>query len=463
MYKRFRRFSIYSVLCVIAVVMFAVPSQAYHVDLACQSAILIEETTGKVLYEKDPDEPLYPASLTKLVSALLVLEYFTPDEYVVTGSEINEIPWDSSKAFHVLGETLSVENLIRGLIIPSGNETACVAAKAVVERASDAVYADYQAVEAEFCRMMNDYTQKLGATGSNFVNPHGYHHDDHYATARDIAIIAREAMANELIRKTARELNYIGNGAGNNADPSWKTQHYHWETHNKLIMPESTFFYSYATGIKTGFTTPAGYCLAASAEKDGRRLIAIVMNDPTEEERWYDSRRLFEFGFNTFGDETIQTEGHMVYETEVEGVRLGDDNVLMLVTTEDVVRYMSKEEARRVTSEVTLLPERSEDGKLLAPIEAGERLATIALKLDGETVYTGDLLAASDIEGRLLQTDALYHIDKLIDTAFSPTGAMLLIGGVVVFLAVIRILILIRKRKQRRKDPYRFADKRRLR
>ena len=463
MHKRLRHFFIYSVLSIIFAATIVAPAQAYHMELASQSAILVEETTGKVLYEKDADERLYPASLTKLVTALLVLEHFSPNEFVVTGSEIHEIPWDSSRAFHVEGETLSIENLIRGLVIPSGNETACVAARAVVERAkgTDAIDdMDYLMIEAEFCRMMNEFARNLGAIGTNFENPHGYHHEEHYSTARDMMLISRAAMDNALIRQTARELGYIGNGAGLHADPALTTQHYNWQTHNKLIEPASEFFYPYATGIKTGFTTPAGFCLASSAERDGRRLIAVVLNAPTEDDRWFDTHELFEFGFNTFGDETIQTQGDILYEIEVEEVRLGDDSTLELVAAEDVVRYMSKEEAERVTSEVALLPERAEDGKIFAPVEEGERIATITLKLDGETVYTGDLLAASDIEGRTFQTDMVHHVDEFMDTAFSPVGLLFFFGGIAAVLAAIRIAVVLHRRKQRRKNRYRLANNR---
>jgi hypothetical protein len=122
---------------------------------------------------------------------------------------------------------------------------------------------------------------------------------------------------------------------------------------------------------------------------------------------------------------------------------------------------MSKEEAERVTRDMSLLPERLEDGKVLAPVEEGERIASITLRLDGEIVYIGDLLAAADVDGRSFETDAVYHLDRFIGMAFSPMGALISVGGIVAVFAAIRVAVVLRKMKHRRKNPYRFVKNRR--
>ena len=203
-------------------------------SVSAVSAILIDQATGKVLFSKEADKRMYPASTTKLLTALVTLDYLSPDEFVVAGDEINAIPYDSSKAYHILDETIKVENLIRGLIIPSGNETACIAAREVARRVSENEDIAYPDAERLFCRLMNEKAKYLGAVSTNFVNPHGYHNDNHYTTAHDMALISVEALNNPLIKQIVQEKEFIGNGAGVNPNLSWITQEYKWSTHNEL-------------------------------------------------------------------------------------------------------------------------------------------------------------------------------------------------------------------------------------
>ena len=160
-------------------------------DLVSPSVILVEQSTGKILYSKDEHKKMYPASMTKILTALVALEHLKPEELIVAGPEVNGVPYDSSKAGHKNGETLQVENLIRGLIIPSGNETACIVASAVAKKQTGNDSISYEEAEKIFCNLMNEKAKSLGASESNFVNPHGYHNEHHYTTAYDMALIAR--------------------------------------------------------------------------------------------------------------------------------------------------------------------------------------------------------------------------------------------------------------------------------
>ena len=155
-------------------------------ELQAEAAILIEASSGTILYEKNATQKMYPASMTKMLTALVALDYFKPEDLIVVGSEINEVSLDSSKAGHELGETLTVENAIRGLIIPSGNDSANVVAAAVAKKAENDENMTFGKCEVVFTDLMNKKAEELGATNSHFANAHGYHSDDHYTCAHRV-------------------------------------------------------------------------------------------------------------------------------------------------------------------------------------------------------------------------------------------------------------------------------------
>ncbi|MCL2698971.1 MAG: hypothetical protein FWE68_01535, partial [Defluviitaleaceae bacterium] len=282
------------------------------------------------------------------------------------------------------------------------------------------------------------------------------------------------AMANPTIRQIAGEPEFIGDGGGINADPSWTTQPYFWTTRNRLIIPGNDFFYRNATGLKTGFTDQAGFCLAATAERDGRRLIAMVMNAPVEYNRWRDSRTLLEFGFNNFADEVLLTRGDILYEVEVDGARLGEDNTLQLAAAEHVVRLLSRAELGRIEREITLAPERlssdsgdSDEERIAAPVNMREPLAVIRLTVDGETIYEGNLIATSAIEARSFGTDMSYRMNNFIEWTFSLAALPFWIGLVLAILGTIRLVSEIRRWRHKQwmqrlktgKNPYKFSNR----
>lgn len=439
-----------------------------QLSLNCAATILIEETSGKVLYAKDADKKMFPASMTKILTALVALEYLKPDEYIVTGDEINEVPYDSSKAWHIMGETLLVENLIRGLIIPSGNETACVVARAVAKKIKNVDNISYAEAEKLFCDLMNEKAKELGAVNSNFSNPHGYHSERHYTTARDMALIARAAMGNSLIRSIVAELSFVENGAGANPPEGAVTKEYQWATHNQLIIKGDPFYYEYATGIKTGYTGEAGSVVTASAEKDGRKLIAVVMLS-TDTGRWEDAKTLFEYGFDNFDDLTVQTEGQvMVSAKQISNPRLGDDETLDLVAEQDVIRYLSKDELSRIQNKITineeLIAPQAEGGDgvemLLAPLTTGQAVGTVTYTLDDEILYEGNIISPRLVEPRSLKSDLNYYKEKSIKAVFSLKAIPFWIGGAVAILFVVRSILRFNYRKRQRRNKYKFVKRR---
>jgi D-alanyl-D-alanine carboxypeptidase (penicillin-binding protein 5/6) len=261
--------------------------------LAAGSAVLIDAASGEVLYHRQAHERMYPASTTKILTALLALEHFEPEEMLWVGEEAN-LAWrinrlDAQKAGLEYGLELPVRDLLYGLLLPSGSDAALVLAANVAYRASN----DYLSVDealANFSEMMNERARAAGALESNFTNPDGIHDPNHYSTAYDLALIAREAMQYELFREIVATGLYetdvfqTRNGSFSRS----------WENTNRLIDRDDSRYYPFATGVKTGTTTEAGYCLVSSAEFDGRAVIAVVLNSGAENV-WSDSVTLLEY------------------------------------------------------------------------------------------------------------------------------------------------------------------------
>ncbi len=434
-------------------------------DIKAKSGILIEREMGKVLYEKNADLKVYPASITKVLTAILFVENIPLDEIIVMGNEVNSVPWDSSKAGHLPGESILAENLLRALLIPSGNESACVAASAVAKKITKNPNMPYEEAEPFFADLMNKKANELGATHSNFKNPHGYHDDDHYTSARDIAIICRAAMEHEAIAKTVKELEYKGNGAGNKKTGDMKTAEYDWKTTNLLLMD-----YPYADGIKTGFTNQAGYCLSASAAKDGEKLIAIVFGEEEEKERWADTLDLFDYGFDNYDYETIQQKDAVLEAAELYDPKLGESKTMDMLGEDEFIGYFSKEELSRIEKEIIYkehkiaIPEKNEEKdneeeaseskiKLLLPIKEGDVLGTISYKLDNEVIFKGNIIASRDAEERTFKTDVQYYYRLFIDNAFTLKA----IPGWIMIIAVLFLIISFFRgirRRRRRRDLY---------
>ncbi len=300
-----------------------VPAGDGPMRLTAGSAVLMDAGSGRLLFEKNADDRVYPASTTKVLTALLALEECRLNDKVVVGNEIYRARWDSSKAGLAVGQVMTVRELLLGLLLPSGNDAAqSLAVHAARCRAGNRALPVGRAISL-FVDMMNERARRLGAYGSHFVNPDGYHHPGHYSTARDMALIAGEAMKDPFFREAVARERFIprafggdGNGrpknggkygpAGGRVRKAGKKRRaaqagpVEWENRNKLIDRRSPYYFPGATGIKTGHTAEAGYCLVASASADGLDLISVVMKD-TEEGVWTDSARLLAAGFERAG------------------------------------------------------------------------------------------------------------------------------------------------------------------
>jgi len=247
--------------------------------LYATSAILIDADTGSVLFTKDPTRPLYPASTTKIMTLLLALEQADLDETITIPACAMDIPNDSSKVPVRTGEVMTWRDLLHGLMIKSGNDAANAAAWLLSG-----------SVES-FVEDMNARAASLGLKGTHYVNPHGYHDDDHYTTAMDMAILTRFALQEPAFRDiiSCREYQMAA---------TVRREEYNLKNTYEILNPQSEYYYSPALGGKTGYTSAAGRCFVGVAEKDGHTLICCVFDAGCKtEHKFVDAARLFEFGF----------------------------------------------------------------------------------------------------------------------------------------------------------------------
>jgi D-alanyl-D-alanine carboxypeptidase (penicillin-binding protein 5/6) len=234
---------------------------------------------------------LYPASTTKILTALVTLENEDLDDVVAVGDEIALLRPDASKAGLQVGQEVTVRELLYALMLPSGNDAAYTLAVEVARETSGESMNSKEALSF-FAAMMNQRAMELGAKNSHFENPDGYHSPEHYSTAYDMALIARAAMQNNFFRQVVQTPAYQGHSVSDS-----QGREIMWANTNRLLNENDPFYYSGATGIKTGHTTQAGYCLVASASRRDTNLIAVVLNS-TATGVWAESARLLDYGFS---------------------------------------------------------------------------------------------------------------------------------------------------------------------
>ncbi len=256
-------------------------------DIQAQTAILIDIDTGQILLEKGMDQKMYPASLTKIMTALIATEEGDPQEVITMSREaVFSLPYGCSHIALTDGEQLTLLDALYATMLPSAND----AANGVAEHLSGSIEA--------FAERMNQRAAALGATNTHFVNPSGLPDPNHYTTARDLALITMQALRQPLFTQIWGTVQYTM-GPTNKQDK----ERYFWNQTGLLV--NNGYNYAYCTGGKLGWTEEAKHTLAAVAEKDGRRLLCILMKNTVMAENFKEAARLFEYGFNSFTSYTV--------------------------------------------------------------------------------------------------------------------------------------------------------------
>ncbi len=258
-------------------------------NTASPYVILADVTNGRTLYAKNAEAKCYPASLTKLVTALVAMDYADADTVVTVGDEVYMIDPQSSRAYLTVGTRLTMKNLLQAMLLPSGNDAAYSIAVQVGRRIAGDDRLDKHAALKLFTEQMNKKAAALGCAASHFNNPDGIHEAGHYTTAADMLKIATAALQNQLIAEV------VSTPMVNTALLSG--QSVTWRNSNRLVQENNAYSYAGATGLKTGSTNEAGYCLAASAMREGKTCVAIVMGAKHESGRWEDASGLLDISF----------------------------------------------------------------------------------------------------------------------------------------------------------------------
>lgn len=329
--------------------------KASNLNLAenAKSAILIDASTGNIIYEKNAHEKLAPASMTKMMSMLLIMEAIDRGELkwnqMITASE-NASSMGGSQILLETGEKMSVKDLFKGIAVASGNDAVVALSEAIA------------GTEDEFVKRMNQRAKELGLQDTNFKNPHGLDTANHYSSAYDMSLIAKELVKHEKVLEfTSIYEDYLREGQKNKV---WLVNT------NKLVR-----FYDGLDGLKTGYTKEAGYCLTSTAKRGDTRFITVVMGEPDTKTRNSETTSMLDYAFSQYESEKIFSKDNAVGTVRVD---LGKTETVKLFPMEDVsVLNKKSENKKNVNYELKA-------NHLSAPIKKGEKVGELILKVEGE-------------------------------------------------------------------------------
>ena len=341
---------------------------------------LIDVDSLKVLYRENEDKQLPMASTTKIMTALVAIENGNLlDEVTITSESAGT---EGSSIYLEVGETLTLEELLYGLMLHSGNDAAVAIAIHIGGSVSG------------FCDMMNQKAKEIGADNTNFVNPNGLPANGHHTTANDLAIIAATAMRNEQFRKIVGTTEITIPHDGRDWDRSLSNK-------NKLL-----YSYDGANGIKTGYTKAAGRCLVGSALRNGMQLVSVVLGCS---DMYNDTAAILDYGFNNYARHTVIAKNSVLGEINVKN---GIDDALEARAKSDIVLTLTEEESQRIELVVKLL------AVIEAPVGVGDYLGTVEVWLDGVMVASDELIATVPVKEKTF----LYYLDIIFGNWLNKTA-----------------------------------------
>lgn len=352
-------------------ILFLIPLgiiQAEELNLAenAKSAILIEASTGEILYQKNANEKLAPASMTKMMSLILIMENIERgnlkwNDIVVVSKNASSM--GGSQIFLETNEMMTVEDLVKGICIASGNDATVALAEKIA------------GTEAAFVKLMNEKTHSLGLKNTNFVNATGLDAENHYSTAYDMSVMAKELVKHEKILEFSSI--YEDYLRKNTSKSFWLVNT------NKLVK-----FYSYIDGLKTGFTSNAGYCLTATGKKKNMRLISVVMGEESTDKRSTDTLAMLDYGFNMYNIDIVVDKNNSLGKVKVD---LGETEEVDIKTVDDITILNDTQKGKRnITYEI-------ETKNILAPVKVGDIVGKILVYEDGNYKFSTDITVDSDI------------------------------------------------------------------
>lgn len=398
-------------------------SFADNLNIAAESAILIDAETGQVIYEKNIHEKLHPASTTKILTGILVLENASMDEIVTVDEEVVYLTKGSHIALEP-GEELTVKDLLYALLVESANDAALALAKHV----SGSV--------EEFAELMNNKAKELGALNSNFVNPNGLSVENHLSTAYDLSLIARYAMKNETFREIVSNHTYVipTTNKKNEERVLWSSNRLLY-SNNSISVDGKTVPTKYEgiTGVKTGYTPEAGNCLVASAERGNENLIAVVLKS-NGTDVFSDIHKLLNYGFDNFEKTNIAIKEQFVDNIEVEN---GTIPVVAGIIGENLYRTIPVNSLEKISKKIII------NDEIKAPIKKGDVLGKVEYFLEEEYLGTVNIISTYDVDE--IATPTL--LDKIMDKWY-----LILIFSFI----LVRFIIITNNNKRKKKRRYSY-------
>ncbi len=438
-----KKYRFFSALMAVVLSLALLPAPAAALDdpdIQAQHVILLDGNYDEVLYDKAGEEKAYPASITKVMTALLVMEAIDAGQMtadtMITASETSQqgLSIYGSTQNIKPGETMSVKDLLYCLLVPSANEAANILAEAV------------DGSVEEFVAHMNRKAGELGCQGTHFANPHGLHNDDHYTTALDLAHIVKAAMEYDLFRQIVYTSVYETAATNMSAPRTF------YNTNGLITQWRFRgYLYDKAIGVKTGSTDEAGYCLASAAVDGDDYLIAVVLGaqmltdekgNITDRQQFSESKRLLKWGFANFQRTTITRGDAPVASVKVTLSRERED--VMVRPVGSIERTLPRDlDQEQIESRITLFGQSVE-----APVTAGQVLGTMTLTYDGQVLGTLDLVADTDVS----RSELLYKKAQFLAFWHSMGGKLVLAAVIVVVCVLVWLLAFRRRRRPGRRS-----------
>jgi D-alanyl-D-alanine carboxypeptidase (penicillin-binding protein 5/6) len=341
-----------------------------NMNLKCKSAILLDFSTGKVLYEQNPHEKLEPASVTKVMTMLLIMEALDSkkinlEDKVTISSNADSSATEGTKLLLETGEVRTVKDLLYGIAVESAND-ACIAIAEFISGSHE-----------EFVKLMNKRAKELGCNDTNFVNANGLPAEGHVTSAYDLAIMSRELLKhNEIFEYISTYMIKVTVGKKNNVVRELANK-------NKMLV-----YYKDIDGIKTGWTQKAGYCISVTAKKNNMRLISVVMGSTSTAIRNSEARKLLDYGFANYSSYIAAKKGDKIGEVRVSK---GSSDMVNAVAETDITALIQKGEEKSI-SKVVNIP-----SSVNAPIKKGEKIGELVLYKNDAELGKYNLVSESDI------------------------------------------------------------------
>lgn len=415
----------------------AVPDNA--VELSSKGAIIGETTTDEILYEYHADDRLYPASTTKLMTALVAVEHCKPtDILTVPQSAVEGLFEQGSSVFLKTGEQMAFQDMLAYLLIPSGND----AANTIADHISGS--------PQKFADLMNEKAKELGCTNTHFTNPNGLHDENHYTSARDLYLIAKAAMKNDLIRKIVSTVQTDLPVTNMHASTTTIT------TTNHLIsrIKDGRYFNADAIGIKTGTTTPAGFCLIAGFDNGDLEYISVVLGGKKDADTgdigcYSDTLKLYKYVKDNFAMQTLAEKDAPIKEVPLQ--YCSGQDFMVLSPAKDFSTLAPKGILKSATVEYKVDCPKT----LAAPIKKGEKLGTARLYINDKEYGSIDLVASSSAE-----RSKILYAAACVTNFFKSTVFRILLAALLAFLLILFVTKSLRRRNNRSRH---YSSKRRYR